>query len=71
MRSLQKNLALAGVIFAMTCSFALGATHWAEPYNVVWNSPSHDTSGTMPLGNGDIGINVWVEEDGDLLFLIG
>ena len=71
MRSLQKNLALAGMIFAMTCSFALGATHWTEPYNVVWNSPSHDTSGTMPLGNGDIGINVWVEEDGDLLFLIG
>jgi alpha-L-fucosidase 2 len=25
----------------------------------------------MPLGNGDIGVNAWVEEDGDLLFYIG
>ncbi|MCP4639690.1 MAG: hypothetical protein GY851_04625, partial [bacterium] len=24
----------------------------------------------MPLGNGDIGLNVWVEEDGDLLFYV-
>ena len=38
---------------------------------IVWDSPSHDSSGSMPLGNGDIGLNVWVEEDGDLLFYIG
>ena len=25
----------------------------------------------MPLGNGDMGLNVWVEEGGDLLFYIG
>jgi hypothetical protein len=25
----------------------------------------------MPTGNGDIGLNVWVEESGDLLFYIG
>lgn len=24
----------------------------------------------MPLGNGDIGLNVWGEEDGDLLFYL-
>jgi len=41
-----------------------------DGYNVVWDSPSKDVSGTMPLGNGDIGINVWVQ-DGDLLFLVG
>ena len=41
-----------------------------EPYNVVWDSPSRDASGSMPLGNGDVALNVWVEEDGDLLLLI-
>jgi hypothetical protein len=41
-----------------------------DSYNVVWDSPSHDVNGTMPLGNGDISANVWVQ-DGDLLFLIG
>jgi len=38
--------------------------------NVIWDSPSTNSSGSMPLGNGDIGLNVWVEENGDLLFFI-
>lgn len=42
-----------------------------DSYNVVWDSPSKDSSGSMPLGNGDVGINVWVEESGDLVFYIG
>ena len=41
-----------------------------EACNVVWKSPSENSSGSMPLGNGDVGLNVWVEEDGDLLFYI-
>jgi hypothetical protein len=41
-----------------------------DSYNVVWNTPSNNVNGTMPLGNGDISANVWVQ-DGDLLFLIG
>src|SRR5678815_1576541 len=41
-----------------------------EKYNVVWDSPSVDSAGSMPLGNGDIGANVWVEKNGDLLFYI-
>ncbi len=39
-------------------------------YNVVWDSPSRDSSGSMPLGNGDVGINAWVEPSGDLVFYI-
>ena len=35
--------------------------------NVRWTSPSRDSSGSMPLGNGDIGLNLWVEPEGDLL----
>ncbi|MCS7120006.1 MAG: DUF5703 domain-containing protein [Nitrososphaerota archaeon] len=37
----------------------------------MWDSPSRGSYGSMPLGNGDIGINLWVEEDGDILFYIG
>jgi hypothetical protein len=46
---------------------------WAgavDRYDVVWTSPGHDSSASMPLGNGDIGVNAWVEEGGDLLFYI-
>ena len=42
-----------------------------ESLNVVWTSPSLNAQGSMPIGNGDVGLNVWVEPDGDLLFHIG
>jgi alpha-L-fucosidase 2 len=42
-----------------------------EKYNVIWESPSKDHHGSMPIGNGDIGLNVWVEENGDICFYIG
>ena len=38
--------------------------------NVVWDSPSKDSSGSMPLGNGDVGVNAWVEANGDLVLLV-
>ena len=40
-------------------------------YDVIWTTPSKDSADSMPIGNGDIGLNVWVEEDGDLCFYIG
>ncbi|MCX7428069.1 MAG: DUF5703 domain-containing protein [Planctomycetia bacterium] len=38
--------------------------------NVVWDAPSKDSSGSMPIGNGDVGLNVWAEPNGDVVFLI-
>src|SRR6267154_2566142 len=41
-------------------------------YNVVWTTPSTNGSpGSMPIGNGDITANVWVESGGDLMMYIG
>jgi len=40
-------------------------------YPVVWDSPSHDATGSMPIGNGDLGANVYVVENGDLFLLLG
>lgn len=39
-------------------------------YNVVWNSRSNGSADSMPLAGGNLGLNVWVENN-DLLFLIG
>jgi len=41
-------------------------------YNVTWKTLS--TTGSMesmPIGNGDITANVWIEKDGDLMMYIG
>ncbi|GHT36974.1 hypothetical protein AGMMS49574_29370 [Bacteroidia bacterium] len=41
-------------------------------YNVTWNTLSLNGSmGSMPLGNGDITANVWIEKGGDLMLYIG
>lgn len=39
-------------------------------YNVKWSTPGINSQGSMPLGNGDIGVNVWVEGNGDLVFYL-
>lgn len=39
--------------------------------NVRFTVRAQDSRGSMPLGNGDIGLNVWTEENGDVLFYIG
>ncbi|HVT11277.1 MAG TPA: DUF5703 domain-containing protein [Fimbriimonadaceae bacterium] len=42
-----------------------------DAQDVVWTTPSADAAGSMPIGNGEVVLNVWVEEKtGDLLFYI-
>ena len=46
--------------------------HAESPYEVEWNSPSADYHGSMPLGNGQLGVNAWVNPAGELeIFLSG
>ena len=39
-------------------------------YNVIWDSPSTNSTGSMPLSGGNFGLNVWAEGN-DVLFYIG
>jgi len=63
-------LVMAGVVGPARAQDAGNPAAAVTDYNVVWDSPSADFNGSMPIGNGDIGANVWVEENGDLLFYI-
>lgn len=38
--------------------------------DIFWSTPGLNSQGSMPLGNGDIGANVWVESNGDLAFYV-
>jgi len=62
-------MAVNGLSLWAALAFAACAST-PDAYDVVWDAPSRDSSGSMPLGNGDIGINVWVEQKGDLLFYV-
>jgi hypothetical protein len=72
----MRHPAVGLVLFCGTLGIVAGAGREAGPReaidscNVVWQSPSRDASGSMPIGNGEVGLNVWVEEDGDLLFYV-
>ncbi|MDR0390574.1 MAG: DUF5703 domain-containing protein, partial [Planctomycetaceae bacterium] len=39
-------------------------------YKVVWDSPSKNVYETMPLGNGEIALNAWIDGAGELKFYI-
>jgi hypothetical protein len=66
----------ANLMVVAMWSMGLGVViHAAEPvpptpYEVVWDSPSQDCNGTMPLGNGEVALNAWIEPSGDLRFYI-
>ena len=49
---------------------ALEGSHPVDQYNVVWTSQSSNSGASMPCSGGDIGLNVWMEED-ELLFYLG
>lgn len=66
---IQRILAvLLGLLFPVVVACA-GVDGVGE-YNVVWDTPSQNSHGSMPLGNGDVGVNAWVEPGGDIVFYI-
>ncbi len=58
---------LIGLLLAAS-AFGVGPS--GGDYDVVWDSPSEDSSGSMPIGNGDIGLNLWVNPTGELVFYV-
>jgi hypothetical protein len=64
----MKRFCLASVV-ALSAVVRLSAAP-VDTFNVVWDSPSANHHGSMPLGNGDIALNAWMTKDGDLHFYI-
>ncbi len=62
--------AILPVMQCLVPSCIAGQNHNPDNCNVIWTRPSKDSHGSMPVGNGDIGANVWVEQNGDILLLL-
>lgn len=67
----MRRIFLIYILFLFPSIYCQTADNDVSAYNVTWTSISKDHTGSMPTGNGDIGLNVWVEKSGDVLFLIG
>jgi hypothetical protein len=58
------------VFLLVTSPFAVtGQEIELDRYNITWVTQSQNSGESMPVGGGDIGLNVWVE-NGELLFYI-
>lgn len=55
------------LFFLFFTLFAKAQLPVLKNYNPIWTTQSTNSSESMPLGGGDIGLNVWVEK-GDLYF---
>jgi alpha-L-fucosidase 2 len=61
-------LALALVFPGMTAPAR--DNNFAAANDVAWHSFGTNENDSMPLGNGDIALNVWTEQSGDIVLLI-
>jgi hypothetical protein len=41
-----------------------------DRYNVIWTEPGQTDRSSLPLGNGELGINVWVQAAGEIHFYL-
>jgi alpha-L-fucosidase 2 len=62
-----RHLLLAGVLF--TLSSRAQGIHFAAANDVAWNQPGTNENDSLPLGNGDLALNVWTETNGDIVLL--
>ncbi len=58
------------LLFALAFGAIASAVTPAAP-ELTWTTPGKDSQDSMPLGNGDLGLNIWTEPDGAVLFYIG
>ncbi|MEI8037331.1 MAG: DUF5703 domain-containing protein [Verrucomicrobiota bacterium] len=73
---MKQNRFLSLVCWIAGAACIVGGAVAAQPtpvdcHEVVWTTPSTNSAGSMPLGNGDISVNAWAERGGDLLLYIG
>jgi len=67
---MKKTNTVSVFIAMLAAAICVGDEAKLSNYSVVWDTPSENQDGSMPIGNGETGANVWVEPNGDLVFLI-
>lgn len=70
MRDIRLRTAAYAAAMLLTAGPAAAQTATVNDYSVKWESPSGNASGAMPIGNGEVGANVWMEDNGNLLFYL-
>ena len=68
-RIFSRAIAASCGLLAYTSMYAGKTVVDYKPKDYVWTTQSQNSSGSMPCGGHDVGMNVWVE-NGDILFYV-
>ena len=68
-RIFTRAIAASYGLLAYTSMYAGKTVADYKPKDYVWTTQSQNSSGSMPCGGHDVGMNVWVE-NGDILFYV-
>ena len=68
--SLICSMIIGLLVINTSCKMSSEPDNLMDRYDVIWNSPSKDATGVMPLGNGDIAAGVYAIENDDLYLLL-
>lgn len=66
----MRNIVCAACLLLSGFSALYAQSDVVNDYSVVWDTPSGDASGAMPIGNGEVGANVWMEGNGNMVFYL-
>jgi hypothetical protein len=66
----MKSEIVALFLVFFTTGLSAQENHFTAVNDVAWNSLGTNENNSMPLGNGDIALNVWTEQNGDIILLV-
>lgn len=66
----MKNILCMAALLLLASNTVEAQSDVVNNYSVSWDSPSENSAGAMPIGNGEVGANVWMEGNGYLVFFL-
>ena len=65
-----KRIVVALLLVLSPLALAAGGLDFAAANDATWDSLGTNENSSMPLGNGDLAVNVWTEQNGDIVLLL-
>src|SRR5580658_10308464 len=69
-RSMKSGIHSLSILMLLQVLLSAREDNFAQANNVTWNSLGTNENNSMPIGNGDIAVNVWTEQNGDIVLLL-
>src|SRR5580698_4002094 len=69
-RSLFQRSMATLLLFCWPLLLSAQTNQFAASNDVTWHGLGTNENNSMPLGNGDLALNVWTEQNGDIVLLL-